>query len=80
MNRDSRLSKELKIFNNGLPGLADKRRVCQFDHILHMKMLGKSSMTALIGYMNHSLDYNFAESFAADIVESSVVGTVAVDN
>ena len=45
-----------------------------------MKMLGKSSMTALVGHMNHSLGYNFAESFAADIVESFVVGTVAVDN
>ena len=45
-----------------------------------MKMLGKSSMTALVGHMNHSLGYNFAGSFAADIVESFVVGTVAVDN
>ena len=45
-----------------------------------MKMLGKSSMIALVDHMNYSLGYNFAESFAADIVENSAVGTVAVDN
>ena len=66
------LKKEIKIFNIVLPGSADKRQVFQFDHILRMKMLGKSSMTALVGHMNYSLGYNFAESFAA--------GTVAVDN
>ena len=45
-----------------------------------MKMLGKSSMTALVGHMNYNLGYNFADCFAADIVESAVVGTVAVGN
>ena len=64
--------KETKILNIVLPGSADKRQVFQFDHILHMKMLGKSSMTTLVDHMNYSLDYSFAESFAA--------GIVAVDN